>query len=56
MVKTIAYATTQHEIERLEQLAREEIERLSRNQLKLFGFASDEKIIEQAFSMLDNKC
>jgi hypothetical protein len=55
MVKTIAYATTQHEIEGLEQLAREEIERLSGNQLKLFGFESDE-IIEQAFSMLDNKC
>ena len=53
MVKTIGCATMQHEIEKLEQLAREEIERLSGNQLKLFGYESDE-IIEQAFSLLAN--
>ena len=53
VVKTIGCATTQHEIEKLEQLAREEMERLSGNQLKLFGYESDE-IIEQAFSLLDN--
>ena len=53
VVKTIGCATTQHEIERLDQLAREEMERLSGNQLKLFGYESDE-IIEQAFSLLDN--
>jgi len=53
VVKTIGCATMQHEIEKLEQLAREEIERLSGNQLKLFGYESDE-IIEQAFSLLAN--
>jgi len=37
----------------MEQLASEEIERLSGNQLKLFGYESDE-IIEQAFSLLPN--
>ncbi len=49
VVKTIDCATTQHEIERLEQLAREMIERLSGNQFNLFGYESDD-IIEQAFS------
>ncbi|GAB6279282.1 MAG: hypothetical protein STSR0006_12880 [Lentimicrobium sp.] len=34
-------------------MAREEIERLSGKQLKLFGYESDE-IIEQAFSVLTN--
>ncbi|KUK60202.1 MAG: Transposase IS4 family protein [Bacteroidetes bacterium 38_7] len=53
VVKTIGCATTQHKIERLEQLDREEIERLSGNQLKLFGYESDE-IIEQTFSILVN--
>jgi len=53
VVKTIGCATTQHEIKRLEQLAREEIDRLSGDQLKLFGYESDERI-EQAFSLLDN--
>ncbi|MGB4666041.1 MAG: transposase, partial [Bacteroidales bacterium] len=53
VVKTIGCATMQHEIEKLEQLGREEIERLSGNQLKLFGYESDE-IIEQAFSLLAN--
>lgn len=53
VVKTIGCATTQHEIERLEQLAGEEMERLSGDQLKLFGYESDE-IIERAFSLLDN--
>ncbi len=53
VVKTIGCATTQHEIERLEQLAREEMNRLSGNQTKLFGYESDEKI-EQVFSLLDN--
>jgi len=52
-VKTIGCATTQHEIKRLEQLAREEMNHLSGNQLKFFGCESDE-IIEQAFSLLDN--
>ena len=52
-MKTIGCATTQHEIERLEQLAREEMNRLSGNQTKLFGYESDEKI-EQVFSLLDN--
>ena len=53
VVKTVGCATMVHEIEKLEQLAREEIERLSGNQLKLFGYESDE-IIEQAFSLLAN--
>jgi len=53
VVKTIGCATSRHEIERLKQLAREEIEHLSGNQLKLFGYESDE-IIEQAFSVLAN--
>ena len=53
VVKTIGCATTQHEIKRLEQLAREEMDRLSGDQLKLFGYESDE-MIEQAFSLLDN--
>jgi len=53
VVKTIGCATTQHEIKRLEQLAREEMNRLSGDQLKLFGYESDE-MIEQAFSLLDN--
>ncbi len=53
VVKTIGCATTQHEIERLEQLAREEIERLSGNQLKLCSYESNE-IIEQTFSILVN--
>ena len=53
MVKTIGCATARHEIERLEQLGREEIEHLSGKQLKLFGYEGDE-IIEQAFSLLGN--
>ncbi len=53
VVKTIGCATTQHEIERLEQLDREEIERLSGNQLKLCSYESNE-IIEQTFSILVN--
>jgi hypothetical protein len=53
VVKTIGCATTQHEIERLEQLAMEEIERLSENQLKLFSYEGNE-IIEQTFSILAN--
>jgi len=55
VVKTIGCATMQHEIERSEQLAGEEMERLSGNQLKLFGYESD-KTIEQAYSLLDNSC
>lgn len=55
VVKTIGCATTQHEIERLEQLTRKEIERLSGNQLKLklFSYEGNE-IIEQTFSILVN--
>ena len=53
VVKTIGCATARHEIERLEQLGREEIEHLSGKQLKLFGYEGDE-IIEQAFSLLGN--
>ena len=53
VVKTIGCATTQHEIERLEQLAGEEMNRLSGNQTKLFGYESDERI-EQVFSLLHN--
>ncbi|HQQ02918.1 MAG TPA: hypothetical protein PLH30_08045 [Bacteroidales bacterium] len=53
VVKTIGCATAQHEIERLEQLARKEIARLSGKQLKLFGYESDE-IVEQAFLVLAN--
>ncbi|HOJ66418.1 MAG TPA: hypothetical protein PLZ54_05510 [Paludibacteraceae bacterium] len=52
-MKTIGCATTQHEIERLEQLAGEEMNRLSGNQTKLFGYESDERI-EQVFSLLHN--
>ncbi len=53
VVKTIGCATTQHEIERLEQLAREEMNRLSGNQMKLF-VTRVMRLIEQAFSLLDN--
>ena len=53
VAKTIGCATTQHEIERLEQLAREEIERLSGNQLKLFSYEGNE-IIERTFSIQVN--
>ncbi len=53
VVKTLGSATTQQEIDKLEQLAKQEIDRLSGNTQKLFGFESDE-IIEQAFSVLNN--
>jgi transposase len=53
VVKTIGSATTQQELEKLEHLAKQEIERLSGNPQKLFGFEGD-VIIEQAFSILDN--
>lgn len=53
VVKTIGSATTWQEIEKLENLAKQEIERLSGNQHKLFGFESD-SIIEQAFDILNN--
>lgn len=53
VVKTIGSATTWQEIEKLENLAKQEIERLSGNQHKLFGFEND-AIIEQAFAVLNN--
>lgn len=53
VVKTIGSATTWQEIEKLENLAKQEIERLSGNQHKLFGFEND-TIIEQAFAVLNN--
>ncbi len=46
-------ATTQQEIEKLEHLARQEIERLSGNPQKLFASESD-ATIEQAFAVLNN--
>jgi transposase len=53
VVKTIGSATTWQEIEELENLAKQEIERLSGNQHKLFGFEND-AIVEQAFAVLNN--
>ncbi len=50
VVKTIGCATTQHEIERLEQLSGEEMNRLSGNQTKLFGYESDERFEQVFFS------
>lgn len=52
VVKTIGSATTQQEIEKLTNLARQEIDRLS-SQPKLFVSESD-AAIEQAFSVLEN--
>ncbi len=53
VVKTIGSATTWQEIEKLENLAKQEIERICGNQQKLFGFEND-AIIEQAFAVLSN--
>lgn len=53
VVKTMGSAITQQEIEKLEDLAKQEIERLSGNPQKLFEF-EDDAIIEKAFSVLDN--
>lgn len=53
VVKTIGSATTWQKIEELENLAKQEIERLSGNQHKLFGFEND-AIVEQAFAVLNN--
>lgn len=53
VVKTIGSATTWQEIERLENIARQEIERLRGNQNKLFGYEND-AIIEEAFAVLNN--
>lgn len=52
VIKTIGSATTQQEIINLENLARQEIERLS-NQYKMFASEKD-AAIEQAFSILSN--
>jgi transposase len=52
VLKTVGSATTQHEIENLVNLARQEIDRLSA-QPKLFVSQSD-AAIEQAFALLDN--
>ena len=51
VIKTIGCATTWQEIEKLENLAKQEIERLCGNQQKLFGFEND-AIFEQAFEVL----
>ena len=53
VVKTIGSATTQQELDKLENLAKQEISKLGGNPQRLFGFESDE-IIEQAFSVLNN--
>ena len=53
VVKTIGSATTWQEIEKLEYFAKQEIERLSGNPQKLFGF-EDDALIEKAFSVLEN--
>lgn len=53
VVKTIGSATTWQEIEKLENIAKQEIEILSGNQQKLFGFESD-AAVEKAFSLLNN--
>ena len=53
VVKTIGSATTWQEIEKLEQLGRQEIERLQGNPQKLFGFQTDDAI-EKVFSTLEN--
>jgi len=52
VVKTVGCATTRHNIEKLECLAREEIEKMQ-GQPKLFGFESD-LAVEKVFSTLDN--
>jgi hypothetical protein len=52
VIKTIGSATTQHDIENLENLGRQEIERLSA-QPRLF-LSKNEVSIEQAFSLLSN--
>jgi len=53
VVKTIGSAITWQELEKLEHLAKQEIEQLSGNTQKLFGFEND-ALIEQAFSVLNN--
>lgn len=53
VIKTIGSATTWQEIEKLELIAKQEIERLSGDQQKLFGFEEDD-LIEKAFSALSN--
>jgi transposase len=52
VVKTVGCATTQREIEQLENQARQVIEELS-GQRRLFGFGTDQAI-EAAFSALEN--
>lgn len=52
VLKTVGSATTQHEIENLINLARQEIDRMSA-QPKLFASPND-AAIEQAFALLDN--
>ena len=54
-VKTIGSATTWQEIEKLENLAKQEVERLSGNQYKLFCFESD-AYIKYAFAVLKALC
>jgi len=54
VVKTFGSATAQQKIEKLVNLAKQEIERLC-GQPKLFGYESD-AAIEQAYSTLSNAC
>jgi len=53
VVKTIGCATMLHEVEKLELIGKQEIEKLSGLEQKLFGFDKDETV-EQAFSILEN--
>ena len=53
VVKTIGCATMLHEIEKLELIGKQEIEKMSGLENKLFGFDKDEAV-EQVLSMLDN--
>ena len=53
VVKTIGCATMLHDIEKLELKGKQEIEKLSGLEQKLFGFDKDEAV-EQAFSILEN--
>ncbi|HOS15696.1 MAG TPA: hypothetical protein PKX15_01530 [Bacteroidales bacterium] len=53
VIKTIGCATILHEIEKLELIGKQEIEKLSGLEQKLFGFDKDETV-EQAFSILEN--
>ena len=53
VVKTLGCATLQQDIERLQRIANQELEKLTGNQQKLFGFEQDE-LVEKVFSSLSN--